>query len=171
MEATLDPSTVGCLDLHCGKECDGEHTCDARPNSVVACPCRRRFRVGSALRLVPFPERWGRPRFACTLIGNGDDEGHLSVRENAAAKAVRAEYDPWMADHQGWTLSPDTPWGPTASFQWKGTQTVFSTTCGCGAELTVNNDFVYHVECTACGQGFLVVSAIPLVELEPEEAS
>jgi hypothetical protein len=47
---------------------------------------------------------------------------------------------------------PRTPGQPRGWLQWKGTDACMDVHCRCGAHFHVDAGFLYHVECSACGQ-------------------
>lgn len=65
-------------------------------------------------------------------------------------------------------LDAETPDGPHAFIQWKGTDACLDIRCECGAQYHFDGDFCYSVECGECGARWSLVPYVRLIPWDPE---
>lgn len=77
-----------------------------------------------------------------------------------------------VVDIPGWERQTFPAEGsPHGWVQWKGTNVCMDVHCPCGQSTHIDDDFVYYVECGACGKRFMVNGHVELVPLTDEEAA
>ncbi len=58
---------------------------------------------------------------------------------------------------------------PNVFIQWKGTDLCCDFHCECGAHRHIDADFVYAIECDACGAVYQMPHTVALVKVEKTE--
>lgn len=53
--------------------------------------------------------------------------------------------------------------------QWKGTDVCMDFTCSCGHHGHIDNDFVYIIQCSACGNNYWCNGHIELIQILEDE--
>ena len=77
------------------------------------------------------------------------------------------DYHKWHAEVYG----QDNPEGDAHGWiQWKGTTVCMDVHCSCGESTHIDEDFLYFLECGACGKKYAVGQNVKLIPLTDEQA-
>lgn len=169
IKAKLDPKkTFFCLDLNhpVGDETCHSHFDENGPGDTVACECGRKWKLGDTIYLAPIRDQEKVP--SCTKCLEVENDWDLDVE-----KKMKIPYEDPMesgtrnfSEDYAWEQTLLPPIEACARAQWKGTVVTFSTTCRCGANVSITQrDFVYNVICPMCTTIYAVLDRIPLTEI------